>query len=74
MIICTGYHNYHHTFPWDYSLSEDGHYFNFAKTFIELMAFTGQAYNLRRATDDMVTKSRERVNNNAWKHTNEYEW
>ena len=49
-----GYHNYHHTFPYDYSTSEWGCSFNLTTVFIESMAAIGQAYDLRRATPETV--------------------
>lgn len=44
-----GYHNYHHTFPWDYSASEHGwrKNFNAATAFIDLMAWLGLAWDRR---------------------------
>ncbi|UYV77575.1 SCD [Cordylochernes scorpioides] len=55
-----GWHNYHHVFPWDYSTSELGYFFNFSKYFIDLMAKIGQAYDLRSATISQA---------NRWKYT-----
>lgn len=45
-----GYHNYHHTFPWDYSASEHGWTINFntATMFIDLFALIGWAYDLKK--------------------------
>ncbi|CAG2103329.1 unnamed protein product [Medioppia subpectinata] len=56
-----GFHNYHHTFPWDYSASEFGamDVFNPATMFIDLFAKIGWAYDLRKASDDVV-KGRQR--------------
>lgn len=45
-----GWHNYHHTFPWDYSTSELGYQLNTTKMFIDAMAFFGLAYDLKTAT------------------------
>lgn len=45
--IGEGYHNYHHTFPFDYKTAEDGMKLNVTKHFIDLMAWTGQAYDLK---------------------------
>jgi len=44
-----GFHNYHHTFPYDYSTSEWGFRVNLTTMFIDLMAKLGQAYKLRSA-------------------------
>ena len=42
-----GFHNFHHTFPYDYRTSEWGNFINPTKFFIDIMAFLGQAYDLR---------------------------
>lgn len=51
-----GYHNFHHVFPYDYALSEFGSRYNLGKLFIDLMARLGQAYDLRRASEEYVRK------------------
>lgn len=56
-----GYHNYHHTFPYDYKTSEDGVSFNVTKGFIDLMASIGQAYDLK--TVSVETIERCKLNN-----------
>ncbi|CAG2102655.1 unnamed protein product, partial [Medioppia subpectinata] len=55
-----GYHNYHHTFPWDYSASELGAIdtFNPATAFIDMFAAIGWAYDLKKASNDVI-KSRQ---------------
>ena len=42
-----GYHNYHHTFPFDYRTAEDGMKLNASKLFIDFMKFIGQAYDCK---------------------------
>lgn len=49
-----GFHNYHHTFPWDYSTSELGWRWNTTTMFIDAMAKIGQAYDLKTAPKTMV--------------------
>ena len=51
-----GYHNYHHTFPWDYSASEHGWKtnFNMATATIDLLAWLGLATDLRTVSKDTV--------------------
>lgn len=50
-----GFHNYHHTFPWDYKNSEWGkNAFNWAAAFIEFFAKIGWAYDLKTVSDEMV--------------------
>ncbi|UYV77569.1 SCD [Cordylochernes scorpioides] len=53
-----GWHNYHHVFPWDYSTSELGYYYNLTKLFIDLMAKIGQAYDLRSATTSQISRKK----------------
>ena len=40
--IGEGFHNYHHTFPFDYRASEWGSRLNITTAFIDLMAMTGE--------------------------------
>jgi len=49
-----GFHNYHHTFPYDYSTSEWGLRLNVTTGFIELMAWLGLAYDLRQPSRQTV--------------------
>lgn len=51
--------SYHHAFPSDYSTGEFGPSFMDLTFFIDAMAFLGQAYNLKRTSDQMInlTKS-----------------
>lgn len=50
-----GWHNYHHTFPWDYKAAEHGIYsFNFTTAFIDFMAKIGQAYDLKTAPASII--------------------
>jgi len=49
-----GFHNYHHTFPYDYSTSEWGLSFNITTILIETMAALGQATHLRKATAETI--------------------
>ena len=56
-----GYHNYHHSFPQDYSTSELGGKLNLTKRFIDFMALLGLAYNLRKASRDVVHKRKLKV-------------
>lgn len=57
-----GWHNYHHTFPWDYKTAEMGKYsVNFTAAFIDFMAKIGQAYDLKTVSPDMIKKRVERT-------------
>ncbi|KAJ8928062.1 hypothetical protein NQ314_019409 [Rhamnusium bicolor] len=52
-----GWHNYHHTFPWDYKTSELGKYsVNFTAAFIDFFAKIGWAYELKTVPEEMVRK------------------
>lgn len=52
-----GWHNYHHTFPWDYKTSELGKYStNFTAAFIDFMAKIGMAYDLKTVSTEMIKK------------------
>lgn len=52
-----GYHNYHHTFPWDYRAAELGSGWNLAKTYIDVAAALGLVYN-RKIVDEVHIKKR----------------
>ncbi|UYV83576.1 SCD [Cordylochernes scorpioides] len=67
--IGEGFHNYHHTFPWDYSTSELGWKFNFSTMFIDLMAKIGQAYDRKVVSPRLLQEMKAKtaaydVNNN----------
>jgi stearoyl-CoA desaturase (delta-9 desaturase) len=49
-----GWHNYHHTFPYDYRTSEWGLRLNTTTGFLNVMAWLGQAYDLRSAASATV--------------------
>ncbi|KAF5302715.1 hypothetical protein FQR65_LT08457 [Abscondita terminalis] len=52
-----GWHNYHHTFPWDYKTSELGKYStNFTTAFIDFMARIGWAYELKTVPQELIKK------------------
>lgn len=57
-----GYHNYHHTFPWDYSASEHGFRYNFNITtlLIDFFEVIGLAYDLKKPPKQMVKARMER--------------
>lgn len=52
-----GFHNYHHTFPWDYRSAEFGKFsFNMTRSFIEFFNQVGWASDLKFASEDMIKK------------------
>ncbi|XP_018327891.2 acyl-CoA Delta(11) desaturase-like [Agrilus planipennis] len=57
-----GWHNYHHTFPWDYKTSELGKYStNFTCIFIDFMSKIGWAYELKTVSPEMIKRRVERT-------------
>jgi stearoyl-CoA desaturase (delta-9 desaturase) len=53
-----GYHNYHHSFPFDYRNGIKGWHFDPAKWTIYGLSVVGLARDLRRASDAVVLKAR----------------
>ncbi|XP_034244123.1 acyl-CoA desaturase 3-like [Thrips palmi] len=49
-----GWHNYHHTFPWDYRAAEYGPGNSMTTAFIDICAKIGWAYDLRSASDTVI--------------------
>lgn len=57
MALGEGWHNYHHTFPWDYKTAEMGKYStNLSTAFIDFFAKIGWAYDLKSVSEDMIKK------------------
>lgn len=52
-----GWHNYHHSFPWDYRAAEFGQHFNLTTMVIDYCTDMGWVWDRKFATPDMV-KSR----------------
>jgi len=59
--IGEGFHNYHHTFPWDYRASEFGMKINISTIFINLMAKIGWAYDLKIVSKDVIYQRKLRT-------------
>ncbi|KAF2899420.1 hypothetical protein ILUMI_06756 [Ignelater luminosus] len=53
-----GWHNYHHTFPWDYRTGELGN-FNFTTAFLELCNKVGLAYDFKIPSEELIKKTIE---------------
>ncbi|XP_074033517.1 acyl-CoA Delta-9 desaturase [Leptinotarsa decemlineata] len=51
-----GWHNYHHTFPWDYRAAELGSNFMLTTFLIDLCSYFGLTYDLKTASFKMVEK------------------
>ncbi|CAG9113322.1 unnamed protein product [Plutella xylostella] len=62
VVLGEGFHNYHHTFPWDYKTAELGHYsLNLSKLFIDTMSLLGMAYDLKTVSRDVIEKRVKRT-------------
>lgn len=72
--IGEGFHNFHHTFPRDYSTSEFGAvYFNFTKGFIDCMALIGQAYDRNKTSPHAVMQRRLKTGDLCDDHHHDHE-
>lgn len=61
LTVGEGFHNYHHTFPHDYSTSEFGWKLNITTLFIDIMYYLGQAYDRRTVSKETVLKRKQRT-------------
>ena len=59
--IGEGFHNYHHTFPWDYATSEFGPKYNLTTCFIDLCASIGWAYDLKTVSPNVIRQRKART-------------
>ncbi|KAM4635873.1 stearoyl-CoA desaturase isoform 1-T2 [Discoglossus pictus] len=59
--IGEGFHNYHHTFPYDYSASEFGVRFNFTTMFIDFMCKIGLASDCKRVAKATILARKQRT-------------
>ncbi|KAF7269347.1 acyl-CoA Delta-9 desaturase-like [Rhynchophorus ferrugineus] len=58
--IGEGWHNYHHTFPWDYKTAEYGR-LNWTMVVINLFSRIGWAYDLKTVSKEMIEKRVKRT-------------
>jgi len=63
-----GYHNFHHTFPNDYSTSEYGAMVNFTKFFIDLAAKFGLVSNRIRMSQETIAQRAQRTGDGTFAH------
>ncbi|XP_055018485.1 stearoyl-CoA desaturase b [Boleophthalmus pectinirostris] len=56
-----GFHNYHHTFPFDYGTSEFGWRLNPTTAFIDLMCFLGFASDRKKVSKEMILARKQRT-------------
>uniref|UniRef100_A0A1A8F1S0 stearoyl-CoA 9-desaturase n=1 Tax=Nothobranchius korthausae TaxID=1143690 RepID=A0A1A8F1S0_9TELE len=59
--IGEGFHNYHHTFPYDYATSEYGCKLNLTTCFIDFMCFLGLARDCKRVSREAVLSRIQRT-------------
>ncbi|CAG9865131.1 unnamed protein product [Phyllotreta striolata] len=64
-----GYHNYHHTFPWDYRAAELGTMLNVTTLWLNIFKSIGWAYDLKAPSGELIRKVVE--NNGDGTH---YRW
>jgi stearoyl-CoA desaturase (delta-9 desaturase) len=55
-----GGHNYHHTFPKDYRMSEMPYLFNWTRLFIDMCAALGLAYDLQTISKETIERQKEK--------------
>ena len=55
-----GYHNYHHSFPYDYATGEWGPKVNITTCFIDICAAFGLVYDRRQVSQEAIQKIRQR--------------
>ncbi|KOB72504.1 Acyl-CoA desaturase BmorNPRE, partial [Operophtera brumata] len=63
-LVCVeGFHNYHHTFPWDYRATENPLFNMLTPTimFIDAMAMIGQAYDLKTVSPEIIKQRTHRT-------------
>ena len=69
--IGEGFHNFHHTFPFDYSTSEYGPYVNMTTIFIDFCASLGLVWDRKKVSLEAVVNRKKRTGN-LKETTNEY--
>ncbi|PKU34623.1 hypothetical protein llap_15073 [Limosa lapponica baueri] len=62
-----GFHNYHHTFPYDYSTSEFGWRFNLTTAFIDLMCLLGLASDRKKVSKEVILARKMRTGDGSHK-------
>ena len=59
--IGEGFHNYHHAFPYDYSTSEFGPFFNVTTAFIDIFAGLGLVWGRKKVSQAAVLARKKRT-------------
>lgn len=67
--IGEGWHNYHHTFPYDYKAAElHDYYYNFTTMFIDFCAYFGWAYDLKQPSKEAILKTVQEKGDDSYNH------
>ena len=69
-----GWHNYHHTFPWDKTAELGHHRVNWTTAFIDFFAYIGWAYDLKQPSKELVKRVVEKLGDGShteWGHVEE---
>lgn len=68
MLAGEGWHNYHHSFPWDYRTSElPSYFFDTSTAFIDFFAWIGWATNLRTVSSEIVQSRIQKHGDGSYK-------
>ncbi|GAA6224077.1 acyl-CoA desaturase-like [Lates japonicus] len=62
-----GFHNYHHTFPFDYAASEFGYKLNLTTMFIDFMCFLGLASDRKKVSKEMIIARMKRTGDYSYR-------
>ncbi|XP_044756465.1 stearoyl-CoA desaturase 5-like [Coccinella septempunctata] len=54
--IGEGWHNYHHTFPWDYKAAELSWWLNVTGVFLNIFAALGWVYDLKTPSQELIER------------------
>lgn len=60
-LLGEGFHNYHHSFPYDYATSEFGCKLNLTTCFIDLMCYLGLATDRKRVSREAIVARAQRT-------------
>ncbi|ODM95066.1 Stearoyl-CoA desaturase 5 [Orchesella cincta] len=69
-----GYHNFHHTFPFDYTTSEWGYRINITTAILDFFSLFGLAYGFRQATPEMIKARIARTGKSGHEVVEEHEY
>ncbi|XP_050685254.1 stearoyl-CoA desaturase 5-like isoform X1 [Leptidea sinapis] len=67
LLIGEGWHNYHHTFPWDYKSAELPYFINLTTLILDAAALVGQVFDRKVATPAIVKAIAQKKGDSSWK-------